>query len=135
MVLLISIILALSQVAGPMRGTATFYCSDGRDESPVSDCTRGYGPDDHVAAIDRAQTPWDRGDVLTVRGPRGTAVVRVVDVCACGGNRLIDLPIGVFETIAGDWRRGEVHVLVQDSGGAQDTPFQPRATLPPTDTD
>lgn len=124
---LISLVVALSSAIGSVAvgGTATWYCSDGRDGSRVSDCTRGYGPDDAVAAIDVKDTPFRVGDIVEVSGPAGVKLVEIVDECLCGGSRIIDLPIGIFEDIAGDWRPGRVRVTLE--GG--------RVVLPPTDTE
>lgn len=129
---LLVLIAHLISVAGPMSGSATFYCSDGRDGSPVSECTRGQTPDSHTAAIDRRDTPWDVGDRVTVHGPSGSVTVRIVTGCACKGNRLIDLPIGMFERVAGDWRPGTVPVTITAAGVRPDQALPP---LPPTDTE
>lgn len=125
MTILCTILLFATQLGTPLiSGRATFYCSDGRDGSPVSPCTRGYGPDDLVAAIDRKDTPWDKGDWVVVTGAAGSVTVRIVDTCECAGARIIDLPIGAFETVAGDWRPGDVPIEVE---GVPD--------LPETDTE
>ncbi len=125
--LLSALLLALSGAVGSVAiaGEATWYCSDGRDGSPVSDCTAGYGPDDPVAAIDTEATPFRVGDIVRVSGPAGVKLVEIVDECACGGARVVDLPIGIFEIVAGDWRPGEVRVTLE--GGT--------VTLPATDTE
>jgi hypothetical protein len=118
--------------AAERTGLATWYCSDGRDGSRRSDCTRGYGPDSHVAAIDTADTPFRKGDRVAVRGPAGVTVVTIVDVCACKAGRIIDLPIGVFQHVVGSWTRGYGRVTVSDRSRTSGT--TPRPTLPPTDT-
>ena len=119
------VIAALLAFPGSVRaetGSATWYCSDGRDGSDKSRCTHGYGPDSLVAAIDTRDTPYRRGDRVRVSGPAGEVVVRIVDNCACKVGRIIDLPIGPFEKVAGDWRVGEVPVSVVRVGS---TPIAP----------
>ena len=98
-----------------IRGTATWYCGHG------SACTRGYGPADLVAAIDPT-LGIHRGELLTVTAGRRSVTVRVVDVCACAGRRVIDLTSGAFRRLA-PLSRGTVAVTLT-LGRA----------LPPTDT-
>lgn len=75
-------------------GTATWYCGSG------SPCTRGYGPDDLVAAIDRKDTTFRKGDRVRVRFGDRSVVVRIVDTCACADRRVIDLSTGAFRRLA-----------------------------------
>ncbi|MBA3583024.1 MAG: hypothetical protein H0W36_00590 [Gemmatimonadetes bacterium] len=103
--------------ATSVRGTATWYCGAG------SRCTRGYGPSDLVAAIDPT-TGIVRGTRLTVTSGGRSVSVRVVDVCACRGERVIDLTTGAFRRLA-PLSRGVIPVTIRIGG--------PRPTLPPTD--
>lgn len=84
-------------------GSATWYC-----------CTRGYGKGEMVAAAgsELRMGNW-RGRVVTVRGPRGNSIrVRLVDWCACKGNRIIDLHPAAFAALA-PLSRGVVSVEVE----------------------
>lgn len=103
-----------------VRGKATWYCGAG------SRCPRGHAPGELVAAIDRKDTPWDKGDVVTVTYRGRSVTVRIVDVCACKGSRVIDLSAAAFRALA-PLSRGVITVTVT---GARTTP-----TLPPTDTE
>lgn len=102
-------------------GTATFYCRPG--EQGTANCTAGYGPDDLVAAIDRRDTPYRKGDLVRVSHGGESVVVRIVDVCACKGSRLIDLTSGAFERLA-PLSRGVISVSLSES-----------RPLPETDTE
>jgi hypothetical protein len=108
-------------------GTATWYCSSTspctRYCSSTSPCTRGYGPSDMVAAIDPT-LGIAKGDQVTVRHDGRTITVRIVDVCACAGERLIDLTSGAFARLA-PLSRGVIDVTIEAGG--------PALTLPPTD--
>lgn len=80
-------------------GTATWFCGAG------SRCPRGHGPSELIAAIDRKDSPFRKGDRVTVRyhcgnGCERAVTVRIVDVCACGGARLIDLSAKAFRRLA-----------------------------------
>jgi hypothetical protein len=114
---------ALGAMAERYRGTATFYCSDGRDGSPRSACTKGYGPDDLVAAIDRKDSEFRKGDRVLVRFGDKAVTVTIVDVCACVDARVIDLTVGAFQRLA-PWHMGVLPVTIEAAGS--------RATLPPT---
>jgi hypothetical protein len=105
------------------RGTATHYCLPGQRGTAY--CTRGYGPEDMVAAID-TDLGFDKGDVVVVRSLAGDeqVTVTIVDVCGCPGNRLIDLTSGAFRRLA-PLGLGVIPVTVE-LGGAE-------RTLPPTD--
>ena len=102
-----------------LSGTATWYCS------ASSACTRGYGPSDLVAAID--PTPGiERGARLTVSHGGASVTVVVVDVCACKGERVIDLTSGAFRQLA-PLSRGVIAVTLTTEG--------PPPTLPATETE
>lgn len=105
-------------------GTATWYCGNG------SPCTRGYGPEDLVAAIDRKDTTFRKGDVVVVKYSCGDGCLRavrvtIVDTCACADRRVIDLTTGAFRRLA-PLGMGVLPVTVEFAGG-------PEITLPPTD--
>jgi hypothetical protein len=106
-----------------IRGTATWYCNDG--QRGTSSCTRGYGPEDMVAAID-TDLGFDKGDVVLVRSLAGDeqVTVTIVDVCGCPGSRLIDLTSGAFRRLA-PLGTGVLPVTVELAGAER--------TLPPTD--
>jgi rare lipoprotein A (peptidoglycan hydrolase) len=106
-----------------IRGTATWYCNDG--QRGTSSCTRGYGPEDMVAAID-TDLGFDKGDVVLVRSLAGDeqVTVTIVDVCGCPGSRLIDLTSGAFRRLA-PLGIGVLPVTVELAGSER--------TLPPTD--
>lgn len=76
------------------RGTATWYCGNG------SPCTRGYGPSDLVAAIDRKDAEFRQGDRVIVCYRDRAVVVTIVDTCACPDRRVIDLSTGAFIRLA-----------------------------------
>jgi rare lipoprotein A len=75
-------------------GTATWYCST------VATCTAGYGPGDLIGAIDRKDSEFRSGDRVTVRAFGRAVTVLIVDTCACGGVRLIDLSRAAFARLA-----------------------------------
>jgi rare lipoprotein A (peptidoglycan hydrolase) len=99
-----------------IAGKATWYCSES------SACTRGYGPSDMVAAIDPT-LGIAKGEWVTVTHGSRAVVVRIVDVCACTGSRVIDLTSGAFSRLA-DPSRGVIDVEIETG-----TP-----SLPATDT-
>jgi hypothetical protein len=101
------------------QGTATWYCGHG------SACTAGYGPNDLVAAIDRS-LGIAKGELVIVRFGGHSVTVRIVDVCACGGARLIDLTTGAFQRLA-KLEYGVLPVTLEVVG--------PLPTLPATDAD
>lgn len=81
-----------------LRGTASWYCLPGR-----SACTAGYPADGLYAAAGPALRVGNwRGRVVTVERADGSAAVRVrlVDACACGGGRVIDLYALAFGRLA-----------------------------------
>lgn len=121
--LILAILGGIFAPAPAIGGSATFYCRPG--EQGTANCTAGYGPDDLVAAIDRKDTPYRKGDrVLVTHGSR-SVVVRIVDVCACGGSRVIDLTSGAFRRLA-NLGRGVISVTLTAAG--------PQTRLPATDT-
>ena len=110
----------LPETATILSGLATWYCATS------SACTRGYGPRDLVAAIDRKDTPYRKGDRVRVRSGGKSVVVRIVDVCACRGRRVIDLTSGAFSRLA-PLSRGVIPVTLEGLGE------EPLPTLPATD--
>jgi rare lipoprotein A (peptidoglycan hydrolase) len=96
-------------------GSATWYCS------PTSACTHGYGPSDMVGAIDPT-LGIDKGSIVRVTHDGTTIAVRIVDVCACPGDRLIDLTSGAFSRLA------------PLSAGVIDIELEAGLPLPATDT-
>lgn len=104
-----------------IRGTATWYCDT------QSACTRGYGPSDLVAAIDPT-TGIAKGTRVRVTSGSRSVTVRIVDVCACAGARVIDLTYGAFSRLAAP-SRGVIPVTLSVGGSA------PVPTLPATDTE
>lgn len=105
--------------AARYAGTATWYCGSG------SPCTSGYGPDDLVAAID-TDLGIAKGSTVVVRAFGKSVTVVVRDVCACPGERLIDLTSGAFRRLA-PLDYGVIPVTIEVVDGS--------ATLPPTDVD
>jgi rare lipoprotein A (peptidoglycan hydrolase) len=106
-------------------GKATWYCGNG------SPCTSGYGPADLVAAIDPS-TGIGKGARLIVHHGNRHVTVQVVDVCACGGSRVIDLTSGAFSRLA-PLSRGVIDVAIEV---VDRTPVAAgRMTLPPTSTE
>lgn len=97
-------------------GRATWYCSE------TSPCTAGYDPEDMVAAIDPT-LGIPKGATVTVCHD-DCIVVRIVDVCACAGSRLIDLTSGAFARLA-PLDRGVIDVTIEVGG----------PDLPETDTE
>lgn len=97
--------LAAHSVAQPpeptIHGKATWYC-----------CTKGYRPSDMVAAIDRKDAPWRKGDRVRVTAGERSVVVRIVDVCACKGRRVIDLSSGAFLRLA-PLSRGVIRITLE----------------------
>lgn len=117
-----------------IAGTATWYCGAG------SPCTDGYGPDDYVAAID-SDLGFEKGDQVRVTYGEHVISVVIVDVCACAGERLVDLTTQAFvRLVTNDSHPSEadrqhalglgvIPVTIELGGGG------PRVTLPPTDVE
>jgi hypothetical protein len=99
-------------------GKATWYCGHG------AACTRGTGPQSLVAAIDRKDTPYRKGDRVRVSHAGRHVDVLIVDVCACKGARVIDLTTGAFAELA-PLSRGVINVQLR---------LLPPIELPATDT-
>lgn len=119
-----AIVLAVALLipAAPVEGTATWYC--GPRQRGTSYCTRGYGPNDMVAAIDRKDSSFRKGDRVVVRHGARSVVVTIVDVCACRGRRVIDLTSGAFRRLA-PLGRGVIPVTLESADAIR---------LPATDT-
>ena len=100
------------------RGTATWYCLSGK-----SVCTAGYGGTDMVAAID-TDLGFHKGDVIRVRYGGYSAIVTIVDVCGCPGERLVDLTSGAFACLA-DRNLGVIPVTIELAGSMEDDLCQP----------
>jgi rare lipoprotein A (peptidoglycan hydrolase) len=71
-----------------------------------------------------------RGSVVDVCRGRACTTVRLIDWCACGGGRVIDLYADAFDDLA-PLGRGVISVTVRRHGSA----VRPAPTLPPTDTE
>jgi len=123
--LLTALLLAAGLVTADagVDGTATWLCNTD-PAYPLSRCSRGTSPSSLAAAIDRKDTPYNKGDRVRVTAGSRSVDVLIVDVCACAGRRVIDLTIGAFRRLA-DPRRGwvEVHLMLL-----------PPISLPETDT-
>lgn len=111
--------------AAVMSGTATWYCGAG--QRGTTNCTIGYGPGDLVAAIDPT-LGLAKGSRIRVRYGDNAVTVRIVDVCACGGRRLVDLTSGAFGRLA-PLGRGVIPVTIEALSSSSSP------TLPPTDTE
>jgi rare lipoprotein A (peptidoglycan hydrolase) len=109
--------------AAVVGGTATWYCGT------RASCTRGYGPRDMVAAIDRKDAPWRKGDRVRVEHGGRAVVVTIVDVCACRGARVIDLSAGAFARLA-PLGRGVISVALSGVGQLPRLPATDMVTLP-----
>jgi hypothetical protein len=102
----------------PLHGTATWYCGSG------SPCTSGYQPGDLIAAIDRKDSPYRKGDRVRVTHDGRAVTVRIVDVCGCPGRRVIDLSAAAFARLA-PLGRGVIPVTLEEA---------PTVRLPETST-
>ena len=120
----------LPETSTAVVGRASWYCSS------TSTCTRGYRVSGLYAAAGAALRVGDwRGRlvrVCLVGVDRGDCVtVRLVDWCACGSGRVIDLYRAAFARLASP-SRGVLRVSVTWSGRRPTA--KPLETLPPTDT-
>jgi len=112
----------MPDTATVVSGKASWYCGAG------SRCTRGYPASGLYAAAGPALRVGDwRGRIVTVRSGTRTVRVRLIDFCACGGGRVIDLYRSAFSRLASP-SRGVIRVSVSWDDGAP-------ATLPPTNTE
>lgn len=111
-----ALVLAAVLIGAPVSGTASWFCGSG------SPCTAGHHPGELVAAIDRKDTEWDKGDRLVVTHGDRSVTVEVIDVCGCPGRRLIDLSHAAFSRLA-DPGRGVIAVTIAEA-----------VELPATDT-
>ena len=107
-----------SILASVESGSATWYCRT------RALCTRGYGPSDAIAAIDRKDSVFRKGDRVVVRHGDRSVVVTIVDVCACKGSRIIDLSRSAFARLA-PLGLGVIPVTLSSADAIP---------LPPTDT-
>jgi len=82
---------------------------------------------DMVAAID-TDLGIPKGARVTVRAFGRSVTVRIIDVCACAGERLIDLTSGAFRRLA-PLEAGVIPVTIELASRI------PRGTLPPTDAE
>jgi len=110
----------VSAAAPRYGGTATWYCDR------IATCTRGHGPHELIGAIDRKDSQFREGDRVTVRAFGHAVTVRIVDTCACGGTRLIDLSRAAFARLA-DPDLGVIPVTLEAAA-------RPQPTAPATDT-
>jgi hypothetical protein len=104
-----------------VTGTASWYCSS------TSACTRGYPASGaYAAAGSELRIPGWRGRWVLVCAGR-CVQARLIDACACPGERIIDLYRGVFAELAPP-SRGVIRVSVAFLGDSD-------VVLPPTDTE
>jgi len=83
--------------AGAARGDATWYCEPGR-----SRCPAGYRGGLYAAAGPTLRQGDWRGRHVVVEWHGRTVRVQLVDWCACGNGRVIDLFGDAFTKLAGD---------------------------------
>jgi hypothetical protein len=84
-----------------VRGVATWYCLPG-----VSTCTSGYRGGLYAAAGSELRIGNWRGRTVKVCGNGNCVVVKLIDWCACGGSRIIDLYHDAFSRLASPSRGG-----------------------------
>ena len=75
-------------------GRAAWYCNNG------SGCPAGYSGGMYAAAGPALRVGNWRGRTVTVCGSGNCINVKLVDWCACGGARVIDLFGGAFQQLA-----------------------------------
>lgn len=87
-------------------GDATFYCDPGR-----SRCPAGYSGGLYAAAGPALRKGNWRGRTVVVRWHGAEIEVTLVDWCACGNGRVIDLFADAFRELSDEnpWRRGVLH--------------------------
>jgi rare lipoprotein A (peptidoglycan hydrolase) len=78
-----------------VKGVATWYCLPG-----VSTCTSGYRGGLYAAAGSELRIGNWRGRIVKVCGNGNCVVVKLIDWCACGGSRIIDLYHDAFSRLA-----------------------------------
>jgi hypothetical protein len=78
-----------------VKGVATWYCLPG-----VSMCTSGYRGGLYAAAGSELRIGNWRGRIVKVCGNGNCVVVKLIDWCACGGSRIIDLYHDAFSRLA-----------------------------------
>jgi hypothetical protein len=113
---------AIPETSTAVSGLATWYCGGG------SACTRGY-PATYPGAAAGSELrvgAWRGRWVRVCAGSRCTRA-RLIDACACPGERVIDLYASVFRRLA-PLSRGVVRVSVAFLAGSD-------VVLPPTDTE
>ena len=89
------------------RGDATWYCVQG-----VSPCQRNHAGGLYAAAGAALRVGAWRGRVVTVCRGRDCVRVKLIDWCACGGGRVIDLYGDAFRKLA-SLSSGEIRVSVR----------------------
>jgi rare lipoprotein A (peptidoglycan hydrolase) len=77
------------------RGKATWYCRHG-----ISACHRDYGGGMYAAAGPSLRHGNWRGSKVEVCTASRCVVVTLIDTCACGGGRIIDLYSDAFRKLA-----------------------------------
>jgi hypothetical protein len=95
---------AVTTVVGNTRrvkGVATWYCLPG-----VSSCTSGHRGGLYAAAGSELRIGNWRGRHVKVCGNGNCVVVTLIDWCACGGSRIIDLYHDAFSRLASPSRGG-----------------------------
>ena len=78
-----------------VRGIASWYCKDG-----VSVCHHAYPGGLYAAAGPALRVGNWRGRTVTVCGSGSCVNVKLIDWCACGGGRVIDLYSDAFSRLA-----------------------------------
>jgi rare lipoprotein A (peptidoglycan hydrolase) len=87
-------------------GPASWYCKAG-----VSSCHRSYPGGMYAAAGPKLRVGNWRGRVVQVCGNGSCVSVKLIDWCACGGGRVIDLYSDAFRRLA-PLSKGTVRVTV-----------------------
>jgi hypothetical protein len=78
-----------------VSGIATWFCLPG-----VSACTSGYQGGMYAAAGSEIRIGNWRGRTVKVCGNGNCIYVKLIDWCACGGSRIIDLYHDAFSRLA-----------------------------------
>jgi rare lipoprotein A (peptidoglycan hydrolase) len=90
-----------------VTGRASWYCRPG-----VSPCTSGYRGGLYAAAGSEIRIGNWRGRLVNVCSGGRCVIVRLIDWCACGGPRVIDLYSDAFRQI-GSLSQGTLPVTVR----------------------